>query len=580
MKNLLLLLVCVLCYSLTTAQDVNITFNVNTENITVDPGGLYVAGGASFGAPGQAVNQLLDPDNDGIYSVTVVRPSGFSDFYTFTNGNCPDFSCKEDIAGQSCANPGNFNDRFLDVTTADVTINTCYEQCTTDGTCAPPVSDVVVTFRVDVSEYMDNPVDEVSVFGSFNGWNPDSNPLISVGNGIWEGSVTIAPTVIEYKFIVKSGGTNFEESLTSGDPCTMTSGPYTNRVFTIPAGAPSDIGTVCFGSCDACGGSAQDVTITLNVNTENITVDPGGLFLVGGATFGAPGSVPANQLLDPDNDGIYTVTVTRQQGFSDLYAFANGPCSDFSCKEDLSGQSCAVGAFNDREIANLQADTVINTCYAQCSTDGTCAPPIVPVDVTFRVDMSEYTGNIASTNVFGTFNGFNPAANPMTDMGNGKYETTISLNPGQAVYKFVVDDGAGNFIDEMFMGGESCTATGGGFTNRVADIPAGGPFDIGDVCFASCVPCVVGLETVFGDQALFTINPTLVVNQTFIQFPNLRQDAQLEVFNATGQQFFAAGIPAGTPNYTLRTDNLASGIYFVAIRTDSQQSIQKIVVSK
>ncbi|MFK7776403.1 MAG: hypothetical protein AB8F94_30050, partial [Saprospiraceae bacterium] len=125
----------ILLFSISSVMaQVNITFEVNTAALgSVDPAGIFIAGGTGFGNPGD--NPLTDPDGDGIWTTTVIRDLGFSSFYTFTNGNCPNYSCKEDIGGLPCADPNNFNDRFLPAVMSDTTIQACYGNCADDGTC-------------------------------------------------------------------------------------------------------------------------------------------------------------------------------------------------------------------------------------------------------------------------------------------------------------------------------------------------------------------------------------------------------------------------------------------------------------
>ena len=77
---------------------------------------------------------MNDDDGDGIYTITIERGVGFSSYYTFANGNCPDYSCKKDIAGQSCDNPDNFNDRLLSAVQQDTVISTCFSICSDDAT--------------------------------------------------------------------------------------------------------------------------------------------------------------------------------------------------------------------------------------------------------------------------------------------------------------------------------------------------------------------------------------------------------------------------------------------------------------
>ena len=132
MKKIYLILFFVAASIVGTAQNVNITFKVNTANITVDAAGIFLAGGTNFGAPGD--NPLTDADADGVWEITIVKPAGALGNYIFLNGNCGDWSCKEQMAGKSCAD-GQYNDRLLPTITSDTTLMTCFEECSTDGSC-------------------------------------------------------------------------------------------------------------------------------------------------------------------------------------------------------------------------------------------------------------------------------------------------------------------------------------------------------------------------------------------------------------------------------------------------------------
>ncbi|RMG67262.1 MAG: T9SS C-terminal target domain-containing protein [Bacteroidetes bacterium] len=251
MKKAILFLAFLLPVIGSIAQTVNITFNVNMNFQTVDPGGVFVAGGSGFGSPGD--NQLTDPDGDGIYSITLAKPVGFSSHYIFLNGNCGDYSCKENIAGQPCSDPASYNDRFIAVGSSDTTVSTCFGLCT-DGTDCSVVDSVEVTFRLDMT---------------------------------------------------------------------------------------------------------------------GVTVDPGGVYVAGGGAFGSPGD---NELTDPDGDGIYTITLAKPVPFASYYTFTNGNCGDFSCKEDIAGQSCAdPDNYNDRFLRLVENDTVICTYFANCDAFSPCA---------------------------------------------------------------------------------------------------------------------------------------------------------------------------------------------------------------
>ncbi len=119
----------------------NVTFNVSTDLITgsVSADGIHVGGGF---VGGHDALPLDDSDGDGIWSGTVSLPESGGHF-TILNGNCSDWSCKEDISGQPCADPGNYNDRnhLLGGFTQDTTLNLQFGSCT-DPTNVSQMKDV------------------------------------------------------------------------------------------------------------------------------------------------------------------------------------------------------------------------------------------------------------------------------------------------------------------------------------------------------------------------------------------------------------------------------------------------------
>ena len=113
--------------SLPTNYDV--TFNVSTDiiNGNVSTDGIYVGGGF---IGGHDALLLDDSDGDGVWSGTVSLPES-GGYFTLLNGNCSDWSCKEDISGQSCADPANYNDRnnLLGGFSQDTTLNLQFGSC-------------------------------------------------------------------------------------------------------------------------------------------------------------------------------------------------------------------------------------------------------------------------------------------------------------------------------------------------------------------------------------------------------------------------------------------------------------------
>ena len=466
----------------------DVTFNVNMENETLSAEGLFLAGGVDFGFPGDF--PMTDDDGDDVYSITVTVADGYTGDYTFVNG--PDWPFKEDISGQDCAVPP-FDDRRLTNIIEDTVINTCFGLCSTDGTCGTPpdpIETVPVTFQVNMASY-DGTYGSVNLNGSFAGWCGACIAMDDAdGDGIYSVEVDMPLDTVEYKFTVD--GWTDQENLTEGESCTSTIDGFTNRSLIVTGAQTLDV--VCWNSCEnACGdngGGDNDnlVNLTFNVNAENIAVGPNGIYL-GGGVFG---DAQAHAMSDADGDGTWSVTLAVESGLTGNYIFLNSPNDggDWGAKENLAGLECSDPAnFDDRILAPVTEDAVISTCFGQCSTDGTCEAPSVTYDVTFRVDMAGYEGAYGTVNLNGSFAGWCGGCIEMLDNdGDGVYEISVALAEDTVEYKFTVD---GWTDQEQFEGGESCTSTIDGFTNRTLIVAGEAILDV--VCWNSCDACASGI---------------------------------------------------------------------------------------
>jgi hypothetical protein len=130
----------------------------------------------------------------------------------------------------------------------------------------------------------------------------------------------------------------------------------------------------------------------------------------------------------------------------------------------------------------------------------TNAVTIPDPNVTFRVNMSNYTGTIA-TGVFvnGSFNGWCGSCNPMTDMGNGMWQATLPIPAGNIEYKFTID---GWNAQENFTANDACIDPnmGDNFYNRYLQIT--GDVTLPAVCFNSCTPCPSNATQLIGTWKL------------------------------------------------------------------------------
>lgn len=252
------------CYAC--GESYTVTWNVSFATVEVDESGVFVAGGCCFG---NSVHELTDDDGDGIYSLTVRRAAGFNSHYTFLNGACADWSCKELIDGQDCADPLNFNDRFLEPLTGDVVINTCYGQCTDVAECLI-IPDVEVNFYVEMGSETIS-ADGVRIAGNFTGWGDED--MINESGTLYRYTTTLPAGDYEYKF---KNGPDGWEAFNDGDPCTITSDDgsgnvFINRAISLSGNSASESTQVfCFNTCDNCGVSVDD----LNIDNTMLEVRP------------------------------------------------------------------------------------------------------------------------------------------------------------------------------------------------------------------------------------------------------------------------------------------------------------------
>ena len=194
-----------------------------------------------------------------------------------------------------------------------------------------------------------------------------------------------------------------------------------------------------------------------------------------------------NTMTDDDGDGIYSVTVADLTGTVEYKYAINGFDDQENLINDMvDGATCApVTDFSGYANRTTEANSTTNDAYGTC--DGTCndAAPADQVDVTFQVDLNDYSGAYGTVNLNGSFNGWCGACAAMTDANaDGVYDLTISLAPGTYEYKFTLD---GWTAQEEFTDGDPCTSTIDGFVNRTVDITAAATLPV--VCYNSCDAC-------------------------------------------------------------------------------------------
>ncbi len=412
---------------------------------------------------GASCNPMTDANADGIWETTIDLAAGTYE-YKFAADN---WNTQENLVpGSSCTvtNFGNTN-RSLVVSGDMVIPVSCWGQCGCTTTYD-------VTFQVDMNNVTD-PFTVANINGTFNGWCGGCTAMTDANaDGVWEVTLQLTAGTYEYKFT--ADGWNFQETLTPGSSCTLTTGAFTNRVITVSG--DTVVPVVCYGSCVACNAvvPTYDVTfqVDMNNNTDNFTVAN-----LNGTFNNWCGGCAA--MSDANSDGIWDITVTLEAGTYEYKFTADG----WNFSETLTeGSSCTVNAapYVNRTLTVSADVTLPVVCYGSCSA---CVPPTY--DVTFKVDMNNVTDAFTTPCVNGTFNGWCGSCNPMTDANaDGIWEVTLPLPAGSIEYKFTAD---GWNIQETLTQGASCTVNAAPYVNRALTVSTATTLDA--VCWGSCSAC-------------------------------------------------------------------------------------------
>jgi len=222
------------------------------------------------------------------------------------------------------------------------------------------------------------------------------------------------------------------------------------------------------------GMQAQTVDVTFRVDMQDQTVSPLGVHMAGSFAAPLPTWNPAGiSLTAPAIGFVYDTTIEMSVGYYLEYKFING--NAWGQDEGVPG-ACAQNG--NRYLTVPANDTVLDVvCF------GSCLPCVLPpVDVTFQVDMSNETVSPNGVHLAGSFQGWDPAATPMTDMGGNIYEVTLTLGEGEYhEFKYINGNAWG--------GDESVPPACAINNNRYYTVPSTNQ-TLPLVCFGSCDPCV------------------------------------------------------------------------------------------
>ncbi|WP_165370562.1 alpha-amylase family glycosyl hydrolase [Hymenobacter persicinus] len=230
-----------------------LTFRVDMSQQTVAAGGVHVAGNfqAAAGYAGDwnpATTELLDPDNDRIFELTVNVPAG-TYLYKFVNGTTWP-SAELVPADCGLADGGGNVNRQIILGATDRRL-----PAVSFGGCLPQV-----VFSVNMRGRT-VPRSGVHVVGNFQAlagyganWDPTSILLTdNNGDGIYDARVTLpANGRFQYKYV---NGNVLTAAETVPAACGFNDGTGNVTRILDATAALTTVPTVCFATCDACGPS-------------------------------------------------------------------------------------------------------------------------------------------------------------------------------------------------------------------------------------------------------------------------------------------------------------------------------------
>jgi 1,4-alpha-glucan branching enzyme len=517
----------------------NVTFKVDMNNYSATSYSAVYVNGSYNGWCGTC-NPLTDTDQDGVWEGTF-EITADSIEYKFTLDG---WNGQENLtSGTTCTKTtSGFTNRFVKLN-GDVTLDkVCWNSC---DACVK-VTKKTIVFNVNMKQY-DKSYSKVYVTGTFNGWSGNANEMTDAdGDKIYSDTIELTDDSIEYKFQVDEW--KDDEKLTSGSSCTKTTSGFTNRFAKLTGNKV--FSNVCWASCSEC---TNDVTFKVDMNKYKGTSFTG--VYVNGNFNGWCGS--CNPLTDDDKDGIWEVKLPITQDSIEFKYTLDGWNGQESLQE---GTSCTktTSGFTNRFLKITSATVLDVVCWESCVS---CANTKEKANVTFQVDIRGFGGSYSTVNLNGTFNGWCGSCIAMTDDNKDSiYTVTVPLFAGDTIeYKFTADGWAN---DEKFVGGEPCTKTTGGFTNRYNVVTGDTTYPV--VCWAKCTTCLTNnaTELVAGSLNVYP-NPT----EGILYFNSNASVSKANVFDLSGKLLLSERFNGNSNNNQLNLNGFTNGLYILSVET-------------
>lgn len=555
MKKIYTLALAMLFAGATWAQR-SVTFQVDMTGQTISANGVHVAGDFQMaaGAAGNwdpAATSLSQVGTSNIYSVTVNIPDGTYQ-YKFINDN--DWPGVEGVpaAAQVSAGIGlgNGNDnRWMVVTGNDSLAPVMFGG-------AAPAGHSAVSMLLDMSlESMIS--DTVSVAGDFQGWSPGSTILEDVlGDSLYR-YIAYVPTTDTMNFKFLNGAAwGSDESVPSA--CAVNN----NRQLIIAN--DTVFGPLCYAQCGPCFiPDTFDLTLQVDMSGALCDFDPATDSVDIAGPFNGWGG--GDFLDDSDGDLVYEITV-------------RAVAPEFQYKARIIKGGNANWEPGNNNVVTFSSDTTMAPrCFGLPS--GACNPVPPAADVTFQVDMTNGPASFVTVYLIGNFTDpqWQSGAIPMTLSATqpGVFETTVTaLCPGRIAFKYMIEDGSGNQVEESFLSANDTAClepSGTGDFNRFL-VRSNGNAITNSAPWEDCATISLTEAALISPK----VYPNPFSGSTTIELPAGNFD--VTVYNLTGS--VVTEMLDVSQKVEWNAQNLEAGVYIVSISNEAGLTATQKVILK
>jgi DNA/RNA endonuclease YhcR with UshA esterase domain len=402
---------------------VDVTFQVDMNYVTASYTNVYVSGTVNNWSGNS--NQLTDADGDGVYEGTLsLMPGSYE--YKFTYDNWTGQETLDPVADATCTlTTGTFTNRYSTISNADTTLPVvCWEEC---AACVGP-TDFAVTFMVNTANITVG-TNGLYLGGGVIGGANAVQLLDPDGDGIYVGTDTLngsnGGNFIFLNSPANASDWNAKENL-AGLACADVSN-WNDRI--LPTFTQDTTLMFCYGTCStdtSCTVTSTNPDVTFRVDMSNVSASFTNVY-VSGTLNSWSGN--ANQLTDPDGDGVYEADISLAAGNYEFKFTYDNWVGQESLDATLdSACTLTTGAFTNRYITIGASDTTLPVfCWEECTS---CATTTTGCTELFFSEYAEGSSNNKYIEIY------NPTANAVSlssytvyQSGNGgSYTNTFTTN--------------------------------------------------------------------------------------------------------------------------------------------------------